>query len=106
MSLSRQLKLLALINGIALLIAIAFTAFRPAELCRAFGDYAKDQPLHYQLSFIKAAALATSRAYLPAANTPAQLEATGKQVSECRTALKPEIPAGFQFAPERFRLSA
>jgi len=42
MSLSRQLKLLALINGIALLIAIAFTASRPAELCRAFGDYAKD----------------------------------------------------------------
>ena len=96
MSLSRQLKLLALINGIALLIAIALTAYRLAELRHAFGDYAKDQQVLYRLSGIKAAALATSRADLLAADTPALLEATGQLVSEGWTALKSEIPAELQ----------
>ncbi len=76
MKISRKLQLLALVNGLALLVALSLTAYRLSDLRHAFAAYAQDQDVLFRLTEITARTLAVSRADMLANDTAQRLQAT------------------------------
>lgn len=93
MKLSHQLWLLALINAVALLCAMVFAGTRLASIRHVFANYSASQTALYELTEIKAAALAASRADLLDERTPRLLAETDRHVRERWASLAAGLPS-------------
>ncbi|MBK9615280.1 MAG: methyl-accepting chemotaxis protein [Uliginosibacterium sp.] len=91
MRISRQLFLLALLNGLALSLAIVLCSLRLSDLREGFLAVKHDQTILYQLTEIKATALEQSRADFLSADIEQQLARSDKLILARLAALRPAL---------------
>ncbi len=100
MKISRQLRLLIVVNSACLLLAIALTAFQLASLRSAFTEYQHGQAVVARLTELKATALAISRIDLMLPDSPRQVLAADGAIQRGWSELAGALDANDRAAAE------